>query len=44
MSSLDSKKASSVSYQPFDKNIFKDTYPYIWFSDEEDEDDDEDDD
>jgi hypothetical protein len=21
-----------------DKNIFKDTYPYIWFTDEEDED------
>jgi hypothetical protein len=27
-----------VSYQPLNKNIFKDTYPYIWFTDEEDED------
>jgi hypothetical protein len=38
MSSQDSEEECPVSYQPLDKNIFKDTYPYIWFSDEEDED------
>ena len=38
MSSRDSEEDCPVSYQPLDKNIFKDTYPYIWYPDEEDED------
>ena len=37
MSSQDSQEECPVSSQPFGKNIFKDTYPYMWFSDEEDE-------
>ena len=35
MSSQDSEEENPVSYQPLDKNIFKDTYPYILFSDED---------
>ena len=38
MSSQDSEEDCPVSYQPLDKNIFKDTYPYIWYPDEEGED------
>ena len=41
MSSQDSEEDCPVSYQPLDKNIFKDTYPYIWYPDEEDEEEDE---
>ncbi|KAM3272697.1 hypothetical protein ACQJBY_042664 [Aegilops geniculata] len=38
MSSQGSEEDCPVSYRPLDKNIFKDTYPYIWYPDEEDED------
>src|SRR3954465_6014022 len=38
MSFQDSEEDYPVSYRPLDKNIFKDTYPYIWYPGEEDED------
>jgi hypothetical protein len=37
MSSQDSEGECLVSYQPLDLNIFKDNFPYVWFTDEEDE-------
>ena len=38
MPSQSSEEDCPVTYQPLDKNIFKDTYPYMWYTDEEDED------
>ena len=38
MSSQSSEEDCPVTYRPLDKNIFKDTYPYMWYTVEEDED------
>ena len=38
MSSQSSEEDCPVTYRPLDKNIFKETYPYMWYTVEEDED------
>jgi hypothetical protein len=42
MSSQDSEGESLVSHQPLDPNVFKKTFPYFWFPDEEEDTDSED--